>query len=315
MLIKTNQQIAYSFVRTLPGVVGAYGFGSGLLDQIGPGAKKGQLDLIVVVKDTTLFHIKNIQLNPNYYTKKEIKSFSKKRIIQSFGTDVCYLTYIKYEDKDIKVGFVEEEKFIDDNLNYSKGFLPGRFQKPIHSFISNKELDESITINRQNGLLVALKLIDSDKTNLFELYRMITRLSYYGDIRTVFQYENPNKVENLIAGNISKYNDIYLNSNINDNFFSVNNSSLNTIEDLKKTEVTINQELVNQFINDHKPGIFQYMKGLIEKEKIEKHIYNKNLRVSSMHVIKSIFMTDISKLLKYLEEKRLKGKVKKLSIN
>lgn len=229
MEVNNKQQLIKDFINTLPEVNAVYGYGSGVINQIGSGAKCGQIDLIVVVNDTEKFHIKNLELNPNYYTKSAKKFFLKYKLLHSFGADICYIPYIKYKENKFKIGVISRSSLIDDLTNWKNLYMAGRFQKPMVEFKTNKNINNAIESNHKNALLISLLLQNSSYCTLYDLYHTLLSLSYMGDIRTgltinnkkILNFENPHKIDNIIAGSYKELNKIYLSKNINNNYFKV----------------------------------------------------------------------------------------------
>ena len=61
--------------------------------------------------------------------------------------------------------------------------------------------------NLSNAVLAALSTLPSHFTDV-QLFLAITGLSYKGDIRTWFA-ENPNKVKNIVEGNLDNFRELY----------------------------------------------------------------------------------------------------------
>lgn len=225
MTDKNNKrELLNSFIGTMPSIKAFFGLGSNVFKQIGHGTKEGQIDGIAVVENGPKFHIKNMKLNPKYYSPTGklfflVTQFKLTKQAQLVGADICYLTYIKYEEQTFKVGFIERQHLLDDLVNWKNLYMAGRFMKVMLTLSTDEEINAAIDYNRKCALIASLLMLPEDKYNLYELYHLIISLSYKGDFRTgiktgdtaILNFENPNKINNLLSGNYKGYNDIYFN--------------------------------------------------------------------------------------------------------
>ncbi len=241
-----KQNLINDFITTLPITEAVYGYGSAILKQVGNDPKKSQIDLLVVTDDETDFHIKNMKINPSYYSEPARKFFLNKSLPeQHLGADVCYLSNIQYKENNFKIGVISRANFIDDLKEWKNLYMAGRFQKPMLAFKTDPELDKNIMCNRHGALLTALLLFKDSSISLFDLYQKIASLSYLGDsrvelivlgLRIPMPGEDPNKVANLVANNYIKWNDIYLDPKINHNYFSFDDIEFDIDENLDEIE-------------------------------------------------------------------------------
>lgn len=218
----SKTELLNQFIGTMPGVIAFFGLGSNVFKQIGNGTKEGQIDGIAAIENGPKFHIKNMKFNPKYYsiTGKLFfwsTQFKLTKQVQLVGADICYLTYIKYEGKTFKVGFIERQDLLDDLTNWKNLYMAGRFMKVMLTLFSDPEINAAIDYNRRSALIVSLLMLPEDKYNLYELYHLLISLSYKGDFRTgiktgdttILNFENPDKVNNLLSGNYQGYHDLY----------------------------------------------------------------------------------------------------------
>jgi hypothetical protein len=263
----TRLDIAKEFLDTLPPCDAQFGVGSALIEQVGLGAKAGQIDLLLLVKDQSKFHSEVMNTHPEYYGDKTKAFFNKKGIngTQQFlinlsdflfedakhmGSDACYIPYINFKGQEFKIAVINTNDFIYDAINFNNQYM-ARVHKPIVLINSNYKINSIINSSRKSALLISLLLINKNKVSLFDIYHTITSLSYKGDIRMgvkigkyrILCYENPNKIENIITGNYQEFNNMYLNEIVNDNYISINNDLQTLILDEDMDEVNKNEKV------------------------------------------------------------------------
>lgn len=270
--IKTRLEIAKDFLSTLPEQVAVFGVGSALVEQIGIGAEAGQIDLIIVVDDTNVFHKEVIKNTPDYYLDKtkhffmrrDLKTDTNKlaRVIDKFkvnpellGSGACYIPYINYDNQYFKIGVISKQEFIHDLKSWKNMYMAGRFHKPVVTIKSTEEISEAITYNRKSALIAGLMLINKKKASLYDIYHKVASLSYKGDIRMgikvgkkyYFAHENPEKVKNIITGNHIEFDNMYLNNKVNENIitnYKQESSNEEGLDRLKSTIVDVNIDKV-----------------------------------------------------------------------
>lgn len=350
MEVNNKQQLISDFIKTLPDVSAVYGYGSGVINQIGSGAKIGQIDLIVVVSDTEKFHIKNLEINPDYYTRSTKRFFLKHKLLHNFGADICYIPYIKYKENKFKIGIISRADLINDLTNWKNLYMAGRFQKPMVEFKSDKNIKNAIESNHKSALLISLILQNSSYCSLYDLYHTLLSLSYMGDIRTgltinnikLFNFENPHKIDNIIAGSYKELNKIYLNKNINNNYFNVicdQNMDFKFDENLNQKEINIMiiENLKNIMIHYSRKDLAEQLVFLprnlnaylsselhssidsdivsikqleIIKRELIKYVVKTNKKTTIRQTLKGFLTVGLSDSLNYLNEKAEKAKTK-----
>ena len=199
-----------SFINKRPKVVAAFGYGSGIFKQSGYTSKdKPQIDLIFVVEDIRKWHIENMKVNKKDYSFTGRNFFKHGSISKLKGnTGITYVSNILENGNVFKYGTIEENDLKDYLLTWRSFYLPGRFQKTIYPIVEANELNNIIVKNRDNALLLASYLVNSDTVTKKDLLVILCGLSYLGDTRMKFA-ENPRKVLNIVEGSYDKFLELY----------------------------------------------------------------------------------------------------------
>ena len=77
-------------------------------------------------------------------------------------------------------------------------------QKPVDIIIENLEIQALMRSNLKMAVIVG-GMMNQSLFSEIELYEEIAKLSYYGDKRV----DNPNKVKNIVSGNLERFYQIY----------------------------------------------------------------------------------------------------------
>ncbi len=205
----SNVEKIKKFIKKRPKAIAVYGYGSGIFKQAGYGKEdKPQLDLIFVVDDVKEWNMKNIELNPNDYSKAGAKYFRKKdKDILVGRTGVTYLSYIEEDGATFKYGTVEYDSLKESLNTWNSFYMTGRFQKTIYEFESCEELRKIIERNRRSAVIVSL-LMSEDGCSFKDVLVRLCGLSYAGDTRMAIA-ENPRKVLNIVEGSYDEFVKMY----------------------------------------------------------------------------------------------------------
>ena len=188
----------------------AFAYGSGAFPQEGHNGEK-QIDFIFAVENPYEWHKENFRKHKKDYSLlgrivlKNEKIFNK---IQNMGADIWYHTFIPFEGEEIKYGVMSLEALERDLEHWDKLYVAGRLQKPVNKVRSTQTIDELITKNQKAALNLSLLMLPEQFT-AEQLYTTIASISYIGDSRMAIG-ENPQKVQNIVSGNISGFEEIYL---------------------------------------------------------------------------------------------------------
>ncbi len=189
----------------------AMAYGSGIFKQKGYSTNaKPMLDFVFGV-DNTNWHVNNYVQNKEDYSLIMgyiIKSLNQNLLekIQQAGAGVFYNPLIPFEDQKIKYGVIMNSTLIDDLIRWDSLYIAGRLHKPTFIFKSTPKIDEAIKINLESVVNVSLLMLP-EKFTKDELGIMITKISYLGDTRGLF--ENPQKIKNIYEPNKEEFDKIY----------------------------------------------------------------------------------------------------------
>ena len=277
------------FLNKRPKVIGAFGYGSGVFKQIGYTENdKVQIDLILIVENIKDWHKQNIKLNPKDYSFIGKNFLTKSNINKIKGlTGITYQSNIDYKNNLFKYGIIEYKDFEKHMKTWDSFYVPGRFQKPILTIITNDKIDKLIYDNRRNACKISLLCMEED--NLDDLFTTICSLSYNGDTRMKIA-ENPNKVANIVGASKEKFKEMY------------------DFEDLYKIEnnkIVFEPQLENLPLElDKYIGNKENLKQV--KQKILEYLAILNKNESKNQTIKGLKTNGIAKSAKYAVAKILK---------
>lgn len=289
------------FIKTKPEVIDVIGYGSGVKKQDGyTNDIKKQIDLIVTVEDTKKWHKENYKNNKEEYSNL---GFLISNPLYNIGTDINYITDIKYKDDTFKLGIIDKKDMLFDLYSWSNFYMAGRCQKPIEKVICDEKLNNAIYYNRLNALKCALILNYGNIITEEDLYKTICSLSYIGDIRMTFHCENPNKINNIVSASMEEFRKMY--NEVNEDLFINKDGYI----------YNNNSALIKDFF-DFPSCMLGYLKNNIEeltceqlKQCILEYLKMTNLKSSIAQPIKSMTLNGTSKSLGYLKEKVKKGKM------
>ncbi len=188
----------------------AFAYGSGAFHQKGHMGTK-QIDFIFGVENPLEWHLRNIEYHPKDYSlfgKALLKKHNWFDRIQNTGAGIWYHTYVPFESEDIKYGVVSLDNLRSDLEKWETLYFAGRMHKPVNIIINDNKISEKIIENnRRMALHVALMTLPNNFSQV-ELYKKIASISYTGDSRMAVG-ENPNKVGNIVLGNMIEFEKIY----------------------------------------------------------------------------------------------------------
>lgn len=287
---------AQNIISSKDGITAAYGYGSSFFHQAGYNSKTVKsMDFIFVVDSLKDWLTNDIAKNPEDYTestRKKIIKLSSKKL--KGRTGIIY-NVVRDRKVNYKFGVIETKDFIKHLSTWSSFYVTGRMQKPIYSFKSTKKLDDVINFNRESVLLTSLLILNKEKLSIYELFEMICSLSYKGDIR--FIIENPNKVSNIVKGNIDEFLKIYSRY---DKYISIDGEDI--LVDLSSVYSNANKiPNYDKFKNKEKTKYGSYLL---------KHIKHVNLCESICQPLKGLRVSGIKDSLSYVKEKAKKKKLK-----
>jgi len=208
------------FLQLMPETNSANTYGSGFFNQ-GKNHEIQALDLILSVDNPNLWHKQNYEENKWMYKGSGIKSLlhydENAKFPGGLGT-----FFTKYQGMDYKLIVVDKRMLYKNLKTWNHFSLPGRFQKPMTILIDNSNgmLPKLMKENYENAIKTALLLNTKVPFNVNELYEKIALLSYLGDMRNIFHFEDPNKTRNIVEGAYDFFEKTYGNNPL---FYRVNN--------------------------------------------------------------------------------------------
>lgn len=212
-LAALDQVILNSFPQT--GVALTFAYGSKVFKQIGGQNTSELIDIIIVTDNPQQWHQENYNRNNQHYSILRYLPNHIHRITQlqeQFGARIYFNPFVKLSNFSVKYGVIKTDHLIEDLLNWNKLYVAGRLHKPVRFIVNtcdrNEALRHAIRFNKESAIRAALvQLPETFETS--QLYKTITGLSYNGDFRMIFG-EDKNKVNNIVAGQLEEFHQIYL---------------------------------------------------------------------------------------------------------
>lgn len=206
----------------------AFAYGSGVFPQSGsaPGSdgchpsapaaiknmqqgKGKMIDFIFGVSYSQHWHSLNLHQHRDHYSGLgSLGSYVVSQVQDKFGAGVYFNPYITINGTLIKYGVVNLDTLCKDLSNWDTMYLAGRLQKPVKILRDHPQVRLANQINLLSALRVALLLLPSEFSE-FELYSTIAGLSYMGDIRMSLPAEDPQKVRNIVSGQMANFRRLY----------------------------------------------------------------------------------------------------------
>lgn len=217
MMAMLDQLILNNFPQI--GVSLAFGYGSKVIKQsIKQEQKKFNnndlVDIIFVVDDPLRWHHENYARNNQHYSflrylPNHLDLITK--IQENYGAKIYFNSMVNLGHIPIKYGIINTDHLIEDLLDWNKLYVAGRLHKPVEHIVntcdSNEKLKSALRFNRESAIRAALlQLPETFNSQL--LYKTIVGLSYNGDVRMMFG-EDKNKIDNIVAGQINTFDQIY----------------------------------------------------------------------------------------------------------
>ncbi|KAL9109767.1 MAG: hypothetical protein Q9227_005636 [Pyrenula ochraceoflavens] len=208
----------------------AFAYGSGVFSQSGSGGSSPvqsvhpspseaiekvqtsgpkMIDFIFGVSYTQHWHSLNLGEHRKHYSALgSLGSYSVSKIQDSFGAGVYFNPYITVNGTLIKYGVVNIDTLCRDLSGWNTLYLAGRLQKPVKILRDHPAVRVANQINLLSAVRTALLLLPPDFTEQ-DLYAQIAGISYLGDPRMSLPAENPRKVINIVAGQITNFRRLY----------------------------------------------------------------------------------------------------------
>lgn len=180
-------------------------------EAIGKVQKSGHkmIDFIFGVSHTQHWHSLNLNQHRDHYSALgSLGSYSVSRIQDSFGSGLYFNPFVTVNGTLIKYGVVNLDTLCRDLSEWETLYLAGRLQKPVKILRDHPGVRVANQINLLSAVRTALLLLPPNFTEQ-DLYATIAGISYLGDPRMVLPAENPRKVINIVAGQITNFRRLY----------------------------------------------------------------------------------------------------------
>lgn len=245
------------FLACMPEINTANSYGSGFFTQ-GKKHKAQAMDLILSVNNPNNWHKENYKQNPWMYEGSGIKGLLNYAEDASFPKGLGAF-FTKFQGRNYKL-LVVDKRLLYNNLKTWQHFsLPGRFQKPMRVFIDNSDgvLPELMKYNYESAIKAAMLMSPVIPFEIKELYERIADLSYMGDVRRLFHFEDPNKTKNIVEGSYDFFEETYGKSDVfyrtGKHIFRTDISNLEIVDSLPENlKNYIHEELSHRDIRDPK---------------------------------------------------------------
>lgn len=167
------------------------------------------IDFIFGVSHTQHWHSLNLhQYRDHYSALGSLGSYSVSKVQDSWGAGVYFNPFITVNGTLIKYGVVNLDTLCRDLSEWETLYLAGRLQKPVKILRDHPGVRVANQINLLSAVRTALLLLPPDFTEQ-DLYATIAGISYLGDPRMALPAENPRKVINIVAGQITNFRRLY----------------------------------------------------------------------------------------------------------
>ncbi len=188
-------------------------YGSGYFVQNDSAGEKKSMDIILSVDNPNEWHRENLEYNPWMYKGSSVHNLVNNGLLdcetyfpQSLG---CFFT--NFEGREYKIVVVDKQLLYDHLCTWEHFSLTGRFQKPMALIIDNSKglLPFLMKQNYRNAVKVGLLMNPGEVLSVNTLFETITSLSYLGDLRNIFHFEDPNKIHNIVNGSYDFFEQTY----------------------------------------------------------------------------------------------------------
>lgn len=312
-ITQEKRDLLIEFIMQHPKVIAAIGYGSGVIEQLGNDPKDTkEMDMILIVPDILEWMRENLIQHPEEFTRMTMEYFKKaKQKDLEKGAPIVYFSHILFRDKYLKFGVISERQFLDSCYKRTSSYVPFRIEKPIVELFSrNPSIHDAILYDRKVTLMTSLLMLDQEKKRKRDLMIKICSLSYMGDFRMKWHCEDPNKIKNLVDGQLSYFMEDY--HMVNDGYYQEDSHGF----------ITVNYEKIEQDLAYAPEVIKKTLKGIpIDSDhtqdlnrQLEKFYIRACEKEAFSQAIKGICTNGIQKSFTYGLRKAKKGRCKKSSL-
>ncbi len=167
------------------------------------------IDFIFGVSYSQHWHSLNLQEHRDHYSAfGSLGSYAVSKLQDSFGAGLYFNPYVTVNGTLIKYGVVNLDTLCRDLSQWDTLYLAGRLQKPVKILRDNPSVRLANQVNLISAVRTALLLLPPDFTEE-QLYATIAGISYMGDPRMSLPAEDPNKVLNIVKGQLPNFRRLY----------------------------------------------------------------------------------------------------------
>ncbi|CAK7214589.1 Mitochondrial translocator assembly and maintenance protein 41 [Sporothrix bragantina] len=167
------------------------------------------IDFIFGVTFTQHWHSLNLAQHRDHYSALgSLGSGAVSYVQDNWGAGVYFNPYVVVNGILVKYGVVNLDTLCTDLSEWQTLYLAGRLHKPVKILRDDARVRLANQINLLSALRTALLLLPPKFTER-ELYSTIAAISYLGDPRMSLPTENPQKVANIVAHNMTNFRRLY----------------------------------------------------------------------------------------------------------
>ncbi len=197
-------KILKDFLEKLPNVESVIGYGSYFTEKEYDKAK--QMDGIFLVKDRVKWHEDNYKSNKDLYSS----SFTYKLLTKESDKLIVNYLHTEFNNQKIKFGIASKDKFMENLNTWEDTSFCGRCQKPIYTYGLNADDLIKIKQNKDFAMIFAIALTTKNVIPTNEFLKTLFNISFIGDIRTLFKFEDSKKAEKNIEQNMDFFYSNYI---------------------------------------------------------------------------------------------------------
>ncbi|EED22298.1 conserved hypothetical protein [Talaromyces stipitatus ATCC 10500] len=171
--------------------------------------KGKMIDFIFGVSHTQHWHSLNLQEHRDHYSALgSLGSGAVSAVQDKWGAGVYFNPFVTVNGTLIKYGVVNIDTLCRDLSQWDTMYLAGRLHKPVKILRDHPRVRVANQVNLLSALRVALLMLPREFTER-QLYTTIAGLSYMGDPRMTVSAEDPDKVRNIVSGQMDYFRRLY----------------------------------------------------------------------------------------------------------
>ncbi len=208
-----NLELIKNIRKNLPENIAIIGYGSGIFKQQGYDRNEiPDKDIILVVENFRQFLIDDYKMNKDHFSSDfDVRVLEDKKDKYKFYKNIGCLKFY-HDNVHYKMMIISESALIYDLKTWNHFGMAGRLTKPILYEDLKANLENLILKNRENILITALLFSKDNYMKKEDLYKIISKLTYMYDFRTILPGERKSKSEDIVNGAVEKFDEIYLQS-------------------------------------------------------------------------------------------------------